>query len=184
MEYFRFGLRLTLGFLIIGTFILILFYFTLSAKVGLFAYLYTGVAILVNWIFTAYLLINLLRGKISALNTLKTVGLMALSIPVALLYSQIMITLMSYARITFKNTTGENIPSLNIGGCEVREIKNLETGESETIWIKIPADCQINIEYEIQGEKRKEAVARYVTRSSGIIATYVIGSNKDIIDGR
>ena len=184
MEYFRFGVKLTIGFLVIGTLIMILFYFTLSPKVAMFAYLYTGAAILINWIYTAFLLVNLLRGKISAVNTLKTVGLMALAIPVALLYAYIMIILMSYARITFKNTTAENISLITIAGCEPKEIRNLNKGESKTIWIKLIEDCRIDINYEYDGKSKRETVARYLLKSGGIAATYEIGSNKDVVDGK
>ena len=182
MDYFRFGLRLTIGFVLIGTLIVGVFFFTLSSKVALFAYLYTGVAILTNWIYTAYLLYNLLKGKISARTTLRTVVLMALSIPIALAYSYAMVWMMSYARITFKNETGADVGLIKIEGCQERQIENLERGESKTVWIKISSDCQVSIEYQREGITTKETVASYLTNSGGVIASYSLGSNKDIFE--
>jgi hypothetical protein len=182
MEYFRFGIRLIVGFLVVGTLILIVYYFTLAPKIAAFAYLYTAVAVFANWVYTAFLLYNLLRGKISGINTLKTVGLMALAIPVALLYAQIMIVLMSHARITFKNTTGGDISLIKVAGCDQKEIQELENGESKTIWIKIPVDCSVEIEYDVNGIPKKETVAGKLYVSGGVIATYEIGSGRDVVD--
>jgi hypothetical protein len=60
-------------------------------------------------------------------------------------------------------------------------IKRLKTGESETVWIDIPNDCQVDIEYELKGEIRRETVAGYLTNMNGLFGTYKIGSNKDIL---
>ena len=184
MDHFRFGLRLTIGFVLIGTLIVGVFYFTLSPKVALFAYLYTGVAILTNWIYTAFLLYYLLKGKISAKTTLSTVILMALSIPIALLYSYAMIFLMSYARITFQNNTNADIELIKIEGCQQKEIENLDQGDSKTVWIKIPMDCHIEIEYQTEGETHKETVAKFLPVSGGVVASYSLGSNRDIFESR
>lgn len=183
MEYFRIGVRLTVGFLVIGTLILIVFYFTLSAKVAMFTYLYTAVAVFVNWVYTAFLLYNLLRGRISGINTLKTVGLMALAIPVAMVYAEIMIVLTSHARITFKNTTGNNIALIKVEGCDQKQIQDLDNGESKTVWIKIPVTCKVEIEYELNGIQKKETVAGYLNVSGAVIATYEVGSNRDVLEG-
>ena len=184
MDHFRFGLRLTIGFVLIGTLIVGVFYFTLSPKVALFAYLYTGIAILTNWIYTAILLYLLLKGRISAKTTLSTVMLMALSIPIALFYSYAMTFFMSYARITFENNTSVDIGRIKIEGCQQKEIKNLDKGDSKTVWIKIPMDCRIEIEYQAEGKTRKETIAKFMPVSRGVIASYSLGSNRDIFESR
>jgi hypothetical protein len=184
MEYFRLGLRLTIAFALIGSVIVGIFYFTLSPGIAMFAYIYTGIAILTNWLYTAYLLIRLLQKKISARTTLQTVLLMALSIPIALLYSYSMSWMMSYARITFKNQTPYDIPVIKIDGCQEKQIANLNQGESKTVWIKLPVDCKIEIEYTAAGQTRKETVAKFIPVSGGIIASYSLGSNRDITENR
>jgi hypothetical protein len=182
MGYFRFGIKLTIAFFAAGTIILAIFYFTLSPKVALLAYLYTGVAILTSWLYAGVLLFHYLRGRINVKNMLKTIGVMALNIPVGILYAYIMIALLEFARITFKNNTGKDISIVKIKGCDTGEIHDLKNGSSKTVWIKIPTDCQVDIEYEIGGTTIGETVAAYLTPSSGIIATYEIGSNKDVIN--
>jgi hypothetical protein len=184
MEHYRLALRLTIAFVLFGTLIVGAFYFTLSSKVAMFAYVYTGVAIATNWIYTAYLLFCLLKKRISARTTLRTVGLMALAIPIALFYSYSMKWMMGYARITFENQTAYDIPLLKIEGCENDEINNLAEGESKLVWIKLPVDCKIEIKYEVGGEMKNEVVAKFLPAYGGIIASYSLGSNKDIIENR
>jgi hypothetical protein len=184
MEYFRFGLRLTIAFVLFGTAILIVFYFTLSAAVALFAYIYTAVAVMVNSVYTVCLLIYLLRGRISAVTTLKTVGLMALGIPIAFLYAYAMVWMLDYARITFKNETSVDVGLIKIEGCQEKQISNLERGDSKTVWIKVANDCHIEIKYESEGKTKTEVVAGYVTSPNGVIASYSLGSNKDIFENR
>ena len=107
---------------------------------------------------------------------------MALSIPLALLYSYAMVFLSSYARITFKNTTGMNLSTIHIDGCHEKEIKNLNNGESKTVWIKILGDCKIEIDYEVNGIKKRETVVGYLNTTGGLVATYEVGSNKDVLE--
>jgi hypothetical protein len=182
MEYFRFGLRLTIAFILFGSLIVGLFYFTLSAKIAMFAYIYTGIAVLTNWLYTAFLLVRLLQKKVSARTTLRTVVLMALSIPIALFYSYSMSWMMGYARITFQNQTPYDIELLKIEGCQDKQIADFDQGESKTVWIKLPVDCKIEIEYEANGKMNRETVAKFIPVHGGIIASYRLGSNRDVIE--
>jgi hypothetical protein len=172
MEYFRFGLKLTLGFLAAGTIILILFYFNPSVKIALMAYQFTIVAIIATWIYVLILLVKLLKREISIPKLLKTLAIMAINIPVGILYSYIMVWLLSYARITFSNYTGADIARIDIKGCEQRQLDGLGYGSSRTVWIKIPANCSIEIAYQVNGEIKTEKVIGHLTPEEGIIISY------------
>jgi hypothetical protein len=178
MKYFKFGLQLALGFFVAATAILILFYLAPSTKIVLLAYQFTIVAIICNWLYALVLLFTYLRRKVSLQHLLKTLGIMALNIPVGILYSYAMVFLLNYARITFFNTTGTAIPLINIQGCEQKQIKSLEHGKSETVWVKIPTECSIYISYEINGSVRSEPVLTALKKDGGLKIRYEIGSTR------
>ena len=180
MTELNFSKRLTIGLFIIGTFFLLLFATTLSVRVGLIGYIYTGLAFLVATAYIIVLIVRISRQNLNLITGLKSIGIMLLNIPVALLYFFLVMMLINIARITFENTTGQDLSSIKIIGCDNREIKSLKNGESKTIWINIPGDCLLEIEYQIGGELKTETVAGYMTNSGGVIATYKIGSNQDI----
>jgi hypothetical protein len=177
MDYFRFGARLALAFFIFGTLLLVAFYFTLSPKIALLAYYYTLIAIVVNWFYAAVLLFNYLRRKLALVHLLQTIGLMAINIPAGILYSAIMVTLLTYARITFVNTSGHDIGQLTIRGCQEKEIRDFKNGDSKTRWIKLVSDCQITLEYNSQGVLKKDTVLEHLTSTGGLITTYTIESS-------
>jgi hypothetical protein len=172
MEYLKFGIKLTLGFFIAGTAVLIIFYFNPSSEIALMAYQFTLVAIIVNWFYVLILLFNLLKRKISILNLMKTLGIMAINIPVGVLYSYLMVWILSYARITFRNNTGTDIARLTIQGCEHKLLNNLHNKASKTVWIKISGDCNIEITYEINGQMKSEKVVDYLTPTEGFRTFY------------
>jgi hypothetical protein len=175
MAYFRFGARLAFAFFIVGTVLLIAFYLTLAAKIVLLAYYFTLLAIFFSWFYAAILLFNYLRRKLSLLHLLQTIGVMAINIPLGILYSGVMVTLLTYARITFINATGDDIGPIKILGCEQKEIIHLKKGETETCWIKIVTDCQVTIEYAFQSTQKKETVVQHLMPTSGMITRYTIG---------
>jgi hypothetical protein len=182
MEFFKFGIKLALGLFGVGTILLIFFYLNPSPKIAFTGYTYTVIAVLVSWVYVAILLFNLLMKKISPKNTLRTIGVVLLNIPMGAIYFYIVLILLSHARITFTNKTGFDISYMRIEGCETEEIRNLENGESKTVWIKVSGACKLDIEYEVGGEKRHETVAGHLTNPSGVKATYQVGSNRDIFE--
>lgn len=176
MAYLKFGIRLTLGFFIAGTALLILFYFNPSSRIALVAYQFTLVAIVANWLYVLVLLYNLLKARISIPDLMKTLGIMGINIPVGILYSYLMVWLLSYARITFHNSSGTDIAIITIEGCEHKLLQNLRNEDSKTVWIKIPEDCSIEITYEINGVVKSEKVVEYLTPADGTRAVYEIGA--------
>jgi len=176
----KFAIKLAIGLFTIGTIIFLLFFFTGSARVALAGYSFLVVSVFISWAFIAVVLVNFLRRKISMTEALKILGVILANIPVAILYTYLVVLLLNYARITFINTTGNDLRSIKIYGCEEKEIAALKQGDSKTVWIKIPGDCEVEIEYEAGGKRKTETVAGYLTNSGGVKAVYEIGSNRDI----
>lgn len=178
MEYFKFGTKIALAFFLVGTAILVLFYINPSVKIALIAYQFTIVAIVINWLYAAIVLFYFLKRKLNVMHLVKTLGVMAINVPIGILYSYIMVWLLTYARITFSNSSGSDLAIVAVSGCEGRQIKNLKTNSSETIWIKIHKDCSIEISYEINGSVIRETVAKHLIPTEGIRTKYEIGSRE------
>ncbi|KAF2337005.1 hypothetical protein [Flavobacterium daemonense] len=107
---------------------------------------------------------------------LKTCGLMLLNIPVMLIYCWITIILLNTMRITFTNSTQTTVTNINIVGCGNRHIDKLEKGESETVWIDITGDCSIHLNYSVNGLRKEENVAGYITNTMGQKMNHNIGA--------
>jgi len=176
----KFSKRLSIGLFCIGTLILIVFAATLSVTVAFVGYVFTGLSFFLGSVYFLILIIDVARGKTDQNTGVKSIGILLINIPIAAFYIYLVMVLLNTARITFENTTGHDLSSIKISGCTNKEINFLEAGESKTIWIDIPSDCSLEINYVIEGEIKIETVAGYLTTSNGVIATYKIGSNKEI----
>jgi hypothetical protein len=139
MDHFKFGLRLTIVFFLLGTVILILFAITLSTQVALFAYQFTITGILINWLYAAMLLFHLLKRTVSLPTLFKTLGVMMINIPVGLLYAWLMAFLVG----------------IHIEGCGQKIVRDLEKNARKTIWVEIQAPCKVSIRYEGMRDKNK-----------------------------
>jgi hypothetical protein len=177
MTTLKFSKRLSIGFFVIGTSLFIAFAITLSPIVALIGFAYTGLAFTIGMVYFLVLGSKMGRQKLDAEAGRKSIEILALNVPIALIYFVLAMILINTARITLENTTGQDLSSLKISGCDDQEIELLKTGESKTIWIYIQDDCSVEIQYEIEGEIKKEVVNSYSTSFSGQIATYKIGSN-------
>ena len=101
-----------------------------------------------------------------------------LNIPVALIYITITLALMNIMIVTLVNTNQTDISSIRIEGCESIEIKRLEPQEKHTVWIDIKRDCEINVSYNLNNEKRTENIIGYVSSGRGKRTVYEIGKDK------
>jgi len=167
---------------ICGTIILLLFYLTNGAEIGMLGLLYTALMIIINLVVLARLLLLSYRHKIKRHLVLKATGLMLLNIPIFIFYCWIGITLLNTVRITFINTTQKEIDDLKISGCEEKYIPKLSSGQSKTVWVSIPHDCGVEISYKLNGQTREEDVTGYVTNEGGYIMTFKIGTNQKPYD--
>lgn len=184
MHYLKLSIKIAIILFVTGTIILLIFFFTGSAQMVRIGYTFLVTSIFTSWAFIALVLINFVRGKISMTNALKTLGVILINIPIAILYTYLVVQLLGYARITFINSTPHHLKAIKIYGCEENKIISLPSGESKTVWIAIVDDCDVKIDYEVQGSRRTETVAGYLTPSGGVKAAYEIGSNRDIFDDR
>jgi hypothetical protein len=181
MDELKFSIKLTLGFFTIGTIIMVLFALTLSGTIGMFGYIFTGLSVFIGTVYLVILIVRIVTKKVDGTTGIKSALVLTINIPVAIFYTYLVLVLLNYARVTFENTTGELLTSIKIFGCEEKEIKRLKSGESETVWIHIPGDCEVEIAYQLNGEIRREIVAGYLTNMNGFIGRYRIGSDTDIM---
>jgi hypothetical protein len=174
MGYFKFGFRLALAFFLVGTSILIWFAITLSTQTALLAYQFTIIAIVVNWIYAGFLLFDFLRKKIDLLTLFKTLGVMSFNIPIGIFYAWLMVVFVSYARITIRNTLGQDVTSVQLKGCiQTKKIPELKRGEQHTVWLKLPPQqCDVVIHYQFQGVGHTEVIANRLTQGPDAILTH------------
>lgn len=103
------------------------------------------------------------------------------NIPVALFFFWAGLNLMNIARITFINETGSTLQNVRILGCEERMINQLDPGESELLWISIPHDCSVRVEYTLNDSMVSRDVSGYLTPGFGMVSTYnIIGKNSAV----
>jgi hypothetical protein len=160
---------------LLGTGIFGLYFLTSSFEVLSHVYGFIAFTSLVNIGILISILVKANNDKDNRKKLLTTCGLMLLNIPVMLLYFWITIILLNTMRITFTNSTGTTLTNINIVGCGGGHIDKLESGKSETVWVKITGDCSINIEYLLNAQRKEESVCGYVTNSMGQKTEYNIG---------
>jgi hypothetical protein len=109
----------------------------------------------------------------------KGIGLLFLNIPTAIGFFAVAIYLTGIVRVTFINDSGVTIRNIRITGCEKEHIEVLENGDSETVWIDIEHDCQIEVSYTTSKGKRKtDVVMSYVTNGMGQKYEHHIGKSE------
>jgi NADH:ubiquinone oxidoreductase subunit 6 (subunit J) len=160
---------------LIGTVIFGLYLLTSAGELIFIGYGFIVIAGVVNMVILAIILIMAKKDNKNRKKLFSTSWLMVLNIPVMLIYCSIAIVLTSIMRVTFINATNEVLKDINIVGCKTKYIDKLEKGESKTIWIGITSDCYIDINYIVNGERKEESVASYITSGMGQKMKYHIG---------
>lgn len=173
----KIGELTTLFSFLLGTILLLLYFFTDSSSVLLIGYISVILIGLFNLIILIILLVKALNDTANRKKYLKTVGLMLINIPITIAYFFIVLTLLNTMRITFINTMDSTISEINIYGCQDAHIDALEAGEKKTVWISISGDCAINIIYIYEGQEICENVMGYTCSFNGQKINYKIGSN-------
>jgi hypothetical protein len=179
MSDLKFATRISLLFFGIGTLLMAVYYFTMSDTVALVGYSYTGMAVLTGMIYLILIGFRMISKKIEFRTGLKCAGIILLNLPIAALYFNFVMILMTTARITFENATGRDISAVSIGGCASEEIGEMKTGESKTVWVKIKSNCSLVLFYKIDREPKLETPFQYLTHNNGMIATYKIGKPEE-----
>jgi hypothetical protein len=158
----KIGLYTALISFLIGTMILIIFYFTDSSEIISFGMIFIVVAGIINAGVFVKVLIDLINEKENRKKYFFTSGIMLLNIPIVLAYFYFVMILMNTMRVSFINETGREITNLKIIGGEPKSIEKLEIGEKQTKWIAINAINDLILEYEFNGEVKTEMIYSYM----------------------
>ncbi len=150
---------------LIGTLIFLTYYYTSSSSILLIGYGYIVVAALIN----LYTIMVVYHGAKSTGRKVVLISIwpMFLNIPVMLVYVWFTLVLFNIARVTLVNSSANKMTVIEISGCETHTINELEPGESETVWISIANDCDVDLKYEVEGEKKSLNIIGYLCGGMG-----------------
>jgi len=176
----KIGLFTALISFLIGTILLIIFYFTDSMAISSFGMIFIVIAGIINAGVFIKVLIDLINEKENRKKYFFTSGIMLLNIPIVLVYFYFVMILMNTMRVSFINETGSEISQLKIIGGEPKSIEKLEIGEKQTKWIAIKYDNDLILEYEIDGEIKTEMIYSYMVVGKKI--EHRIGNKNNLID--
>ena len=182
MEIQKIGKLTALFSFIVGTILLLIYYQTMSVEFAVFSYFLLMVIGVINLAILVILIFRYYRNSINKKEELKTIGILLLNIPVVVFYFYIVVILTSLIRLTITNKTNTDLENISISGCEEKKIKLLKQNESETIWIKIPNDCSIDMIYKLNNFTKKENIFGYVTNMMGQKVEYRLGIDNKPID--
>ena len=159
---------------LIALLILLAFVFTSDIHYAYLGMYYFLGAVGINLIVVIVIIFSGVRGIEG-----KGIGLLFLNIPTAIGFFAVAMYFTGIMRVTFINDSGVTIRNLNITGCEKEHIEVLENGDSETVWIDIEHDCQIEVSYSTSNGKRKtDVVMSYVTNGMGKKYVHHIGKSE------
>lgn len=178
-RYIKLGRTTALISFLTGTAILLFYFISLSAGFAFLGLYFMMLAGAVNIVILLLLLFKAAKDTLFRKKLLVTIGIMLLNIPVVFLYFFLGGIIANALRITFNNSTKSVLTDIHINGCAVKHIDRLNVGESETIWIKIPGDCAVDIDYLQNGARKEANVATYITNEAGQYLTYNIGGQND-----
>jgi hypothetical protein len=163
MSLQKFTVITALVLFLIETVLFGMYYITLSTDIIFISY-FIGIIILIISIILGFIIIF---SKNSINIKLKSCSIIVLNILIAIAYSYFVILLINYARITLINSTSDKITDIQILGCEEKSLNDLNKGDRRTIWIKIPEDCSIDINYIFDGIQKRENIIEYISPNMG-----------------
>lgn len=134
-------------------------------------------AALVNLVVLFYLAI--LASRRSYPNyLLKGIALLLLNVFTVIAFVAMGVYFTNIMRVTLINKTGHTVKNIVVSGCERIKIKEIENGDSETVWVDIKNDCYILMEYSTKkGQIKVDVVQQYVTNGNGQILYHQIGKS-------
>jgi hypothetical protein len=110
---------------------------------------------------------------------LRTTGLMLLNVPVAIFCFWAGSQLLNTVRITLTNPHSTTITDLVISGCKMHTIATLPPGGKQIVWVSIPGDCSIHLQYQHGGQVHQETVMGYCTGNMGMKIGHELGKGAD-----
>lgn len=161
--------------LLIGTAIFVMYYLTSADLLLLIEHIFMVASAIINGLFLVLILLRYSKDKDNKFSLFLTAGIILLNVPVLLFYSWVTSLLIDIMRIRFVNATQETLTEIKITGCQNKKIQQLEAAKGQSVWIILHDDCEIEIEYIINGKAKKETVLKYATTSMGHKMKYKIG---------
>jgi hypothetical protein len=167
---------LTLVSFLGGTLIFIWFWFTMSSNALFLGYGYIALTVIGNIGLLVVMLVRSLHDDENRSRLLSAGARMFLNIPLMFVYIGLANMLLNRVRVTFVNTTPNELTEIRLHGCEELELSNIASGDSKNVWIYIPHDCSVEMEYKINGKKKEVPIWGYASPDLEQILTYEIKS--------
>ena len=169
---------------LIGTLLLIIYYFTISDYIAIAGMIYVILALIINLLIVAFLLFSFIQiDKTQKAGILKTIGLMSLNIPIALICFYVVVLNVFKIIVTFENKTGENLTEFIVLRPDYMNIGELKINSSKTVRMRNPRIRDIVVEYNLAGEKH-EVQFLYFFGTSENRVKYQVGIDGVPIQGK
>ena len=118
--------------------------------------IYVSLALIINLFIVIKLLLSLIQtDKSQKAKTLKTIGLMSLNIPIALICFYVVVLNVFKIIVKFENKTGENLTEFIVLRPDYMNIGELKINSSKTVRMRNPRIRDIVVEYNLAGEKHE-----------------------------
>lgn len=166
-QYIKLGRFTALASFLIGTLIFAFYFFTSSIDFLFAGYIFIIVAGILNIFLLIALLLKVKKDKSSNKILRFTSGLILMNIPILIAYCWFASILLNTIRITLVNDSSIDLNELIISGCGSKLIKTIEAGQSKCVWISIPNDCSISMNYLAHNIKKDTLLMGYATSNMG-----------------
>jgi hypothetical protein len=166
------GLQVSRFSLLFGTALLLLFFFTDDLLVAFVS----APVVLVVGLYNLQLLLRLawrgLQEKESRKPIWRVGALMTLNIPVALLYTKLVLVLNSTLVVRLVNTTAHPLLHMVVVGCgEQRPLADLQPGQATILWLPISHACSehaVSVQYSTGSTTQQAVIDGYVVEGRRI----------------
>lgn len=166
-RYIKLGRLTAVASFVLGSLIFALYFINSNVDFLLAGYIFIIVAGILNICLLISILLKAKKDKSNRKKLLFTSGFMLINIPVLIIYFGLSSMLLNTMRITIKNDSSFDLTELNISGCESKHIKNIDAGKSKCVWISIPNDCSISMNYLTNNIRKDTLIMGYVTSNMG-----------------
>jgi hypothetical protein len=171
-SFLKMCLRVSLTSFLLGTAMLVLFFFTSDLLVALVC----APVVLVIGVYNLKLLLLLAwrgrRQKENRKELWRAGAIMSLNLPVALLYSKVVLMLSNTLLVRLVNTANQPLRQVVVLGCgEQRPLADLQIGQSTIFWLPISRACferTVVVRYKVGQSTRQAIINGYVVESKRI----------------
>jgi hypothetical protein len=155
---------------LIGTGFMLIFFLSNSVEIFGAGFYFVTIAVFTNLTVLVLLAIRLVTDGDKRKQYLKSIGILFINIPIAILYAYLVIILIYTLRINFVNDSTNLISGALIEGCQSKNLGNIKPGDSKRCWIRITEYCTVTIRYQISDSTRNETIVS--SPYEGGISTY------------